>query len=42
MIGWVDGSWSWRYAHVFIWLAKVVHECGQRDSGAYAWQAASA
>src|SRR3712207_5628501 len=25
-IGWVDGSWSCRYAHAFIRLAKVVHD----------------
>jgi hypothetical protein len=39
MIGCVDGSWSWRYAHVFMELANVVQECGHRLSGAYAWQA---
>ncbi len=39
MIGWVDGSWSCRYAQVFMELANVVHECGQREPGACAWQA---
>ncbi len=42
MIGCVDGSWSCRYAQVFIWLANVVHECGHLEPGASAWQAASA
>ncbi len=24
-IGWVEGSWSWRYAHALYSCAKVVH-----------------
>ncbi len=42
MIGWVDGSWSCRYAQVFIELAKVVQEFGHLEPGASAWQTASA
>ncbi len=39
MIGCVEGSWSCRYAQVFIEFAKVVQACGQRLPGACAWQA---
>ncbi len=39
MIGCVDGSWSCRYAQVFIELAKLVHACGHFVPSAYAWQA---
>ncbi len=39
MIGWVEGSWSCRYAQVFMEFANVVQECGHFEPGAYAWQA---
>lgn len=39
MIGCVEGSWSWRYAHVFMELANVVQECGHCEPSAYARQA---
>ncbi len=39
MIGCVDGSWSCRYAQVFMELAKVVHACGHFEPSAYAWHA---
>ena len=35
-IGWVEGSWSCRYAHAFSMLANVVHAL--RYSVASAWQ----
>ena len=34
--GWVDGSWSWRYAQLFSTFAKVVH--ASVYSVACAWQ----
>ncbi|CAM5590309.1 hypothetical protein SCYAM73S_06206 [Streptomyces cyaneofuscatus] len=39
MIGCVEGSWSCRYAQVFMELANVVHECGHFEPSASAWQA---
>lgn len=39
MIGCVDGSWSCRYAQVFMELANVVQECGHFEPSASAWHA---
>ena len=35
-IGWVDGSWSWRYAHDFSREEKVVQAVVQRVASAVA------
>ena len=35
-IGWVEGSWSCRYAHAFQSWANVVHASGQRVASACA------